>query len=129
MSSNEIGTVSRILPNLLLGDLFAERQLDLLRENKVTHILPIGMNLKPTFPELFVYFNKEIDVLDKDGEDLLSYFDECCEFIEEGCKIGTVLVLFTEITYSGSYSQPISHVFRFIAFMGSRDQLQSLSAT
>jgi len=92
MSSNEIGTVSRILPNLLLGDLFAERQLDLLRENKVTHILPIGMNLKPTFPELFVYFNKEIDVLDKDGEDLLSYFDECCEFIEEGCKIGTVLV-------------------------------------
>jgi hypothetical protein len=27
--------------------------------------------------QLFVYFNKEIDVLDKEGEDLLSYFDEC----------------------------------------------------
>jgi hypothetical protein len=52
MSSSELGSLSRILPNLLLGDVFAARQLDLLQQNKITHILPIGMNLKPTFPEV-----------------------------------------------------------------------------
>ncbi|XP_077603678.1 dual specificity protein phosphatase 19 isoform X1 [Crocuta crocuta] len=73
--------VGVIKPWLLLGSQDAAHDLDTLKKNKVTHILNVAYGVENTFLSDFVY--KSISILDLPETNILSYFPECFEFIEQ----------------------------------------------
>uniref|UniRef100_A0A2K6KGM3 Dual specificity phosphatase 19 n=1 Tax=Rhinopithecus bieti TaxID=61621 RepID=A0A2K6KGM3_RHIBE len=83
--------VGVIKPWLLLGSQDAAHDLDTLKKNKVTHILNVAYGVENAFLSDFTY--KSISILDLPETNILSYFPECFEFIEEAKrKDGVVLV-------------------------------------
>ncbi|XP_052038755.1 dual specificity protein phosphatase 19 [Apodemus sylvaticus] len=83
--------VGVIKPWLLLGSQDAAHDLELLRKHKVTHILNVAYGVENSFLSEFTY--KTISILDVPETNILSYFPECFEFIEQAkLKDGVVLV-------------------------------------
>nr|XP_030706160.1 dual specificity protein phosphatase 19 isoform X2 [Globicephala melas] len=73
--------VGVIKPWLLLGSQDAAHDLDTLKKHKVTHILNVAYGVENAFLSDFVY--KSISILDLPETNILSYFPECFEFIEQ----------------------------------------------
>ena len=44
-----------IIPNVYLGSLYAAKSDTTLQERGITHILTMGYNMEPTFPDKFTY--------------------------------------------------------------------------
>ncbi|KAM4869963.1 dual specificity protein phosphatase 19 [Urocitellus parryii] len=83
--------VGVIKPWLLLGSQDAAHDLDVLKKHKVTHILNVAYGVENAFFNEFTY--KSISILDLPETNILSYFPECFEFIEQAkMKDGVVLV-------------------------------------
>ncbi|XP_060246370.1 dual specificity protein phosphatase 19 [Meriones unguiculatus] len=83
--------VGVVKPWLLLGSQDAAHDLELLRKLKVTHILNVAYGVENAFLSEFTY--KTISILDVPETNILSYFPECFEFIEQAkLKDGVVLV-------------------------------------
>ncbi|KAM4859247.1 dual specificity protein phosphatase 19 isoform 2-T2 [Thomomys bottae] len=83
--------VGVVKPWLLLGSQDAAHDLDILRKYKVTHILNVACGIENAFLSEFTY--KNISILDLPETNILSYFPECFEFIEQAkMKGGVVLV-------------------------------------
>ncbi|XP_064142990.1 dual specificity protein phosphatase 19 isoform X2 [Loxodonta africana] len=74
----EVGVIK---PWLLLGSQDAAHDLDTLKKHKVTHILNVACGVENAFLSDFTY--KCISILDLPETNLLSYFPECFEFIEQ----------------------------------------------
>ncbi|XP_074195100.1 dual specificity protein phosphatase 19 isoform X2 [Rhinolophus sinicus] len=73
--------VGVIKPWLLLGSQDAAHDLDTLKKHKVTHILNVAYGVENAFLSDFIY--KSISILDLPETNILSYFPECFEFIEQ----------------------------------------------
>uniref|UniRef100_A0A8C1A008 Dual specificity protein phosphatase 19 n=1 Tax=Castor canadensis TaxID=51338 RepID=A0A8C1A008_CASCN len=87
-SDLQVGVVK---PWLLLGSQDAARDLDTLRKHKVTHILNVAYGVENAFLSEFTY--KNISILDLPETNILSYFPECFEFIEQArIKVSFVLI-------------------------------------
>ncbi|KAM9031195.1 dual specificity protein phosphatase 19 [Sarcophilus harrisii] len=83
--------VGVIKPWLLLGSQDVAHHLDTLKKHKVTHILNVAYGVENAFLNDFTY--KNICILDLPDTNIISYFPECFEFIEEAkLKDGVVLV-------------------------------------
>ncbi|XP_036603185.1 dual specificity protein phosphatase 19 [Trichosurus vulpecula] len=83
--------VGVIKPWLLLGSQDAAHDLDTLKKYKVTHILNVAYGVENAFLHDFTY--KNVCILDLPETNIISYFPECFEFIEEAkLKDGVVLV-------------------------------------
>ncbi|KAI5944676.1 Dual specificity protein phosphatase 19 [Manis javanica] len=83
--------VGVIKPWLLLGSQDAAHDLDTLKKHKVTHILNVAYGVENAFLSDFLY--KSISILDLPDANILSYFPECFEFIEQAkMNDGVVLV-------------------------------------
>jgi len=82
--------MNQILPHLYLGNMFAAKNAALLEQNKISHVLVVGVELRKHFPEKFEYYHVSVD--DEETEDLLSHFPQCFEFIKAGLDKGGVLV-------------------------------------
>uniref|UniRef100_A0A8D2DBA6 Dual specificity protein phosphatase 19 n=1 Tax=Sciurus vulgaris TaxID=55149 RepID=A0A8D2DBA6_SCIVU len=83
--------VGVIEPWLLLGSQDAAHDLDVLKKHKVTHILNVAYGVENAFLSEFTY--KSISILDLPETNILSYFPECFEFIEQAkMQDGVVLV-------------------------------------
>uniref|UniRef100_A0A8I3NNW6 Dual specificity protein phosphatase 19 n=1 Tax=Canis lupus familiaris TaxID=9615 RepID=A0A8I3NNW6_CANLF len=83
--------VAVLKPWLLLGSQDAAHDLDTLKKHKVTHILNVAYGVENAFLGDFIY--KSISILDLPETNILSYFPECFEFIEQAkAKDGVVLV-------------------------------------
>ena len=76
--------IDPILPNILyLSNMFtATHNPSLLQSLNVSHILMVGSNLQAKHPEMFKY--KQVSVEDDPGENIIKYFEECFQFIDEG---------------------------------------------
>ncbi len=86
-----INLMSFIQDGLYLGNADHAYDSDLLQQKGVTHILTLDAKpLKKEAVEKYCY--KYIHALDMDSTDLLSHFQECIDFIEDGRKQGGVLV-------------------------------------
>ena len=80
-----------IMPNLYLGGVFAATEESTLEEKKITHVLTMGNNMPPKFPDSYTYKVCELD--DDDSEDIKQFFDEGVEFIDKAIEGGgTVFV-------------------------------------
>ncbi|XP_062389403.1 dual specificity protein phosphatase 19a [Sardina pilchardus] len=83
--------VGVIKPHLLLGSQDAAHDFGTLRKFKVTHILNVAYGVENAFPDLFVY--KTLSILDLPDTDIISYLQECIQFIEQAkAERGVVLV-------------------------------------
>ncbi|XP_053126183.1 dual specificity protein phosphatase 19 [Hemicordylus capensis] len=83
--------VGVIKPWLLLGSQDAAHDAETMKKYRVTHVLNVAYGVENAFPQEFVY--KIIPILDLPETDILSYFPECFEFIEQvKLKDGVVLV-------------------------------------
>ncbi|XP_037379569.1 dual specificity protein phosphatase 19 [Talpa occidentalis] len=83
--------VGVIKPWLLLGSQDVAHDLDTLKKHKVTHVLNVACGVENAFVSDFLY--KNISILDLPETNILSYFPECFEFIEQArLKNGVVLV-------------------------------------
>nr|XP_020663426.1 dual specificity protein phosphatase 19 [Pogona vitticeps] len=83
--------VGAVKPWLLVGSQDAAHDLDTMKKYGVTHVLNVAYGVENAFPHDFTY--KMIPILDLPETDIVSYFPECFEFIEEAqLKNGVVLV-------------------------------------
>ncbi|XP_066494853.1 dual specificity protein phosphatase 19 [Tiliqua scincoides] len=83
--------VGVIKPWLLLGSQDAAHDMDTMKKYGVTHVLNVAYGVENAFPQDFIY--KVIPILDLPETDIVSYFPECFEFIEQvKLKDGVVLV-------------------------------------
>ncbi|XP_048095661.1 dual specificity protein phosphatase 19 [Alosa pseudoharengus] len=83
--------VGVIKPHLLLGSQDAAHDFGTMMKFKVTHILNVAYGVENAFPDLFVY--KTLSILDLPDTDIISYLQECTQFIEQAkAERGVVLV-------------------------------------
>ncbi|XP_047332575.1 dual specificity protein phosphatase 1-like [Impatiens glandulifera] len=76
----------QIEEGLYLGSLGAANNEPVLKTLKITHILTVANSLPAAYPQEFAY--KTIEVSDKEDVNILQYFEECFEFIEEAKRAG-----------------------------------------
>ncbi|XP_050415369.1 dual specificity protein phosphatase 12 [Patella vulgata] len=80
-----------ILENLYLGSVESSKDTEKLNELGITHILTV--DVQALFQETCdTFVTKHINLPDLAESDLLTYFEECNEFINEGREKGSVLV-------------------------------------
>ncbi len=77
-------SATQITKNIYLADIASAFNKDKMKENGITHILCTVLGLDPTFPDDFIY--KNIHTRDASDEEIIKYFDECCDFIDEAIK-------------------------------------------
>ncbi|XP_031442287.1 dual specificity protein phosphatase 19a [Clupea harengus] len=83
--------VGAVKPHLLLGSQDAAHDFGTMRKFKVTHILNVAYGVENAFPDLFIY--KTLSILDQPDTDIISYLQECTQFIEQAkAERGVVLV-------------------------------------
>lgn len=82
--------VAVILSGLILASQDVAQDLNILKSNKITHILNLAYGQPNHFPNHFIY--KKINIRDDPEENIKLYFDECFHFIEEGLHSGCILV-------------------------------------
>lgn len=83
--------MQEILPGLFLGPYSCSKDLELLQQNAISHIVSIRdssekMLLRPRFPEHFRYF--EIEVSDSPNERLIPHFPQAKAFIDDALYNG-----------------------------------------
>nr|UBK24583.1 MKP2 [Chrysanthemum x morifolium] len=81
---------AQIDEGLYLGSVGAANNKTLLKSLNVTHILTVANSLPPAYPNDFTY--KIVDVSDREEVNIAQFFDECFNFINEGKRMGGVLV-------------------------------------
>ncbi|XP_016326079.1 dual specificity protein phosphatase 19-like [Sinocyclocheilus anshuiensis] len=81
--------VGYIKPYLLLGSQDAAHDFGTLRKYKVTHILNVAYGVENAFPDLFIY--KTLSILDLPDTDIISYIEECAQFIDQAKAEGNSL--------------------------------------
>ncbi|EFJ47476.1 hypothetical protein VOLCADRAFT_74968, partial [Volvox carteri f. nagariensis] len=72
--------VAIVRPYLRLGAAQHENDYAMLRETGVTHILQVGSELRPSFPDRFSYLRISID--DREQEDIIRQLRRCFNFID-----------------------------------------------
>lgn len=83
--------MSLILENLFLGDIVDAKNLKFLKQNQISHILMVGSELEPFYPQTFVYL--QIPAKDSEAFQLIEFFDIMSDFINKAFnKKGIVFV-------------------------------------
>lgn len=83
--------MSEIIDNLYLGSWSAAKDIIRLKARGITHILTVNNSPLPkSVSEQFKY--KFVHGFDLEFTDLLTYFEGCIKFIDEGIRYGSVLV-------------------------------------
>ncbi|KAJ0092529.1 hypothetical protein Patl1_25450 [Pistacia atlantica] len=82
----EKNVMCQIEEGLFLGSFLDANKKDALKSSNVTHILTVADLGEPPFPDEFLY--KTIEVMDRDDTNLMLYFDECFNFIDEAKRLG-----------------------------------------
>lgn len=106
-----------VLPGIWLGNFEDSLQADELRRRNVTHILSVAVGLYPHHQALVPdaqewagFEHMVVRALDKDGQDLLSYFPVVHGFIEEGRRSGGAVLVHCMAGISRSATCLISYI-------------------
>eukprot|EP00667_Euglena_gracilis_P002535 EG_transcript_2537 len=104
-----------IIPNLLLGPQSFANNYNRLKAAKVTHILVIGRQLKPLFPQDFVYH--VVDSLeDQPDQEILSIFGKCFPFLDMGRQEPNRVLVHCNAGVSRSPTVVIGYLMRLFGF-------------
>lgn len=75
----------KIIENVYLGKSNSAKNVKILDDLGITHILMVGYDLEALYPERFLYKNIQID--DKENSNILAHFDEAIDFIRQSKKV------------------------------------------
>lgn len=81
IKSNENEHINQILPRLYLGDDLAARNISILRDKHITHVLNLTTNIPNKFEPEITYL--KITIFDFESQNISQYFSEANEFISE----------------------------------------------
>ena len=73
--------INHIIDNLYLGDFRAADDLNILKENKITHIINCAFNLPNKFPNEIIY--KRLDLRDEPNQEIIEQMKEAYQFIKK----------------------------------------------
>ena len=73
--------IHHIVDNLYLGDFRAADDLDILKQNNITHIINCAFNLPNKFPNDIIY--KRLDLRDEPDQDIIKQMKEAYKYIKE----------------------------------------------
>ena len=104
------GDLDEIMPRLYLGSMFAAGELETLEECKVTHILTMGSDMDPKFPDKFEYKICEVD--DDETSNIKKYFPEGIEFIETALESGGCVLVHWSAGVSRSSTMIIAYLMK-----------------
>lgn len=91
--------IVNIVDNLYIGTHKTAMNKTVLQSSKITHILSVGSEIELGFKNEYKYMN--LQVTDSEDENILFNFDDVYYFIEEGCKVGSVLIHCNECISKG----------------------------
>ena len=83
--------MDKIIDNLYLGDLKAAQDPDQLQKGYITHIVCLGIDLKPMFPKLFTYHM--VSLSDDSTENIGRHFNAVCKWIRAAIRRDSANVL------------------------------------
>ena len=83
--------ISQILPRLYLSDDIIARNLDQLKQKRITHILNLTTNIPNKFEPEISYL--KLTIFDFESQNIAQYFDEATHFIDEALKNEKNIVL------------------------------------
>lgn len=72
--------------NLYLGDICAAHNENLLKSNSITHVLTIDLHPLPIISRLSNVIYKFVEANDVPDVDILQYFDDCFNYIQEAIE-------------------------------------------
>ena len=73
--------INHIIDNLYLGDFRAADDLNILKQNNITHIINCAFNLPNKFPNDIIY--KRLDLRDEPDQDIIEQMKEAYKYIKE----------------------------------------------
>ena len=79
--------IDKITDKIYLGDIDGAREVNYLKQEKITHIISLaGKIFSPEYEE-GLFKRKIIDIIDFEDENIFQYFKDCIQFIESAKKI------------------------------------------
>ena len=78
--------MDKITDRIYLGDITGAANLEMLKKNKITHVLTMAAGIKPMFIKDFKY--KIVDLIDLPSQNILPYLDKAIEFISKAVSSG-----------------------------------------
>ena len=83
----ESENIDKITDKIYLGDIDGAREVNYLKQEKITHIISLaGKIFSPEYEE-GLFKRKIIDIIDFEDENIFQYFKDCIQFIESAKKI------------------------------------------
>ena len=101
---------NEIIPSLYLGSVFAASSSDTLEELGITHVLTMGNDMDPKFPDQYEYKVCELD--DDEDEDIKKYFEEGIEFIDTALSSGGTIFVHWAAGISRSTSMVCAYLMK-----------------
>ena len=101
---------AEIIPNLFLGSVGCSSNLEELQNNKITHIVCCASGMENKFPDKFKYYN--VNLLDKETENLRVHLDGTYKFIDEALKNGGRVLIHCYAGVSRSASVLIAYLMK-----------------
>ena len=84
-------SISRVVPQVYIGDIKGAQDLDGLKKVGVTHVLQVMGGMEPVFKSQFKY--KVVDIRDVASERMSPYFPQLCKWMADVVNSGgTVFV-------------------------------------
>ncbi len=79
--------IDQITDKIYLGDIDGAREVNYLKQEKITHIISLaGKIFSPEYEE-GLFKRKIIDIIDFEDQNIFQYFKDCIQFIESAKKI------------------------------------------
>ncbi|XP_057956801.1 dual specificity protein phosphatase 1 isoform X2 [Malania oleifera] len=100
----------KIEEGLFLGSVGAANNKNALKSLNITHILTVASSIAPAYPNDFTY--KTIKVYDREDTDLMQYFEECFNFIDEAKRLGGGVLVHCFVGRSRSVTIVIAYLMK-----------------